>query len=119
LHLLYLHRMLSCLPCFPPPGIPSWHPGTLCRKGKCLYRIGEAANPGPTIVSANLSSLSQGWADLAALRWDIALVPSWGQSARSAVRSSGRPPSPMVNPSSPSLSVAAAFPLYLRCLGPG
>ena len=54
--------------------IPSWHPGTLCTNGKCHYRIGEAANPGPSIVSANLSSLTQGWADLAALRWDIALV---------------------------------------------
>ena len=56
------------------PRILSWHPGTLCTNGKCHYRIGEASNPGPSIVSANLSSLAQGWADLAALRWDIALV---------------------------------------------
>jgi hypothetical protein len=56
------------------PRIPSWHPGTLCTNGKCHYHIGEASHPGPVIVSANLSSLAQGWADLAALRWDVALV---------------------------------------------
>jgi hypothetical protein len=56
------------------PKTPSWHPGTLCRNGRPHYRIGEASNPGPSIVSANLSSLSQGWPDLAKLHWDIALV---------------------------------------------
>jgi hypothetical protein len=56
------------------PLTPYWHPGIFCRNGRPHYRIGEATNPGPSIVTANLSSLAQGWADLAKLQWDIALV---------------------------------------------
>ena len=101
--------------CFPHPRVSSWHPGVLRRKGKCLYRLGEASNPGPCIVSANLSSLTQGWADLAALRWDIALVQEARVSLGSSILGDIRRAGCQVILSAPDHDGNSLLAIIIRC----
>ena len=39
-----------------------------------VRRIGEASNPGPTVLVANVTSLAAAWCDLVALQWDVAVL---------------------------------------------
>ena len=123
----------TCHFLFPPPAVflhltPTWHPGVICRKGRCLYRLGEASHPGPRIVTANLSSLTQGWSDLAALQWDIALVQEARVSHGSSILADIRRAGCQVILSSPEGDGNSLLAIIVRCgsvvsisavLGPG
>ena len=52
------------------------HPTPPNRKLRPLpvMRIGEAANPGPIVLVANVTSMASAWCDLVALKWDVAMI---------------------------------------------